>query len=66
MTLNELRAMDRETITPAIAAQVLGCDPQYIRVAAHQDKNLLGFPVVILGSRVKIPRQAFIRFFEGQ
>lgn len=65
MTLDELRGLDRETITPAIAARVLGCDPQWIRVAAHQDRSLLGFPVVVLNSRVKIPRLAFIKFMEG-
>lgn len=65
MTLDDLKAMEREVITPAIAARVLGCDPHWIRVAAHQDRKLLGFPVVILGSRVKIPRQAFIRYMEG-
>lgn len=65
MTLDELKAMDRETITPAIAAQVLGCDPHWIRVTAHQNRAMLGFPVVILNTRVKIPRLAFIRFMEG-
>ena len=66
LTLDDLRAMTREAITPALAAQVLQCDPQWIRVAARQDKSLLGFPVVLLGSRVKIPRLAFIRFMEGE
>lgn len=65
MTLDDLRSMDRETITPAIASKVLNCDPQWIRVAAHQNKSLLGFPVMILNSRVKIPRLAFIKFMEG-
>lgn len=66
MTLEELKTMDKDVITPTVAAQVLGCDPQWIRVAARQNKALLGFPVVILGSRVKIPRQAFIKFMEGR
>lgn len=65
-TLDDLRDMPQATITPAVAAQVLQCDPQWIRVAARQDKARLGFPVVILGSRVKIPRTAFIRFMEGE
>lgn len=65
MTLDDVRRMDADTITPAVAAQVLGCDPQWIRVAARQDKSLLGFPVVIIRSRTKIPRLAFIRFMEG-
>ena len=65
MTLDDVKRMDSDTITPAIAAQVLGCNPQWIRVAARQDKSLLGFPVVIVRSRTKIPRLAFIRFMGG-
>ena len=29
MTLQELKTLDKDIITPAIAAQVIGCDPQY-------------------------------------
>lgn len=65
MTLEELKKLDKDVITPAVAAQVLQCDPHWIRVAAHQDKSLLGFPVIILNSRVKIPRLAFIKYMEG-
>lgn len=65
MNLEDVRRMDKDTITPAVAAQVLGCDPQWIRVAAREDKSLLGFPVVIIKSRTKIPRLAFIRYMEG-
>ena len=66
LTLDDLREMEQETITPAVAAQVLRCDPNWIRVAAWNNKSLLGFPVVLLGHRVKIPRLAFIRFMEGK
>lgn len=65
MTLEELKEMDRETITPAIAAAVIGCDPQAIRVAAHTEPESLGFPVIPIKSRTKIPRRAFIRFMES-
>ena len=53
MTLEEIKALDRDVITPAQAAGALQCDPQYI-------------PVVVLRSRVKIPRIAFIRYMEGE
>lgn len=56
MTRDDIRRMDRAVITPAIAAQVLGCDPAYIRVAARDAPEQLGFPVVRIGSRTKIPR----------
>ena len=64
LTLDDLRGMEQETITPAVAAKVLRCDPNWIRVAARQGS--LDFPTVLLGHRVKIPRLAFIRFMEGE
>lgn len=66
MKLSDLKKMNTDVITPNVASKVLGCDPHWIRVAAHQDKSLLGFPVVLIGNRVKIPRKAFIRFMEGE
>ena len=62
MTLEELRASDKVFLTPADVAPVLGCDPHSIRVAAHQRPELLGFPVIVIGSRVKIPRIPFLIF----
>lgn len=66
MTLSDIKNMEQDVITPSVAAQVLKCDPHWIRVAAKQNKSLLGFPVVLIGSRVKIPRVAFIRYMEGE
>lgn len=65
MTLEDLKAMDRETITPAIAASILNCNPHSIRLAAHREPESLGFPVSVMGTRTKIPRRAFIEFMEN-
>lgn len=65
MTLDDLKKMERETITPAIAAEVLGMDPRWIRLTARAHPEWLGFPVVVYQSRTKIPRKAFIRYCEG-
>lgn len=65
MTLQDLKMLDKEIITPAVAAQVIGCDPQYIRVAARQCPKNLGFPVIVMGTKTRIPRLAFIKFLEG-
>lgn len=64
-TLDEARASSRDVLTPADVAPVLGCDPHYIRVAARQCPERLGFPVVLIGNRTKIPRIAFIKYMEG-
>ncbi|MDE7390637.1 MAG: hypothetical protein K2M82_06835, partial [Lachnospiraceae bacterium] len=61
MTLNELKKLDRNVITPAEAASVMGCDPHYIRLQARTHPELLGFPVAVLRNRTKIPRLPFIK-----
>lgn len=66
MTLSEVERMDAATLTPAQVASVLHSDPQLIRVAARQRPELLGFDVIIVGNRVKIPREAFVAFMRGR
>ena len=65
MTLNEMRNIDREYLIPREVAPILGVDPQDIKVAAKQYPERLGFNVTVIGTRVKIPRLAFIRWMEG-
>lgn len=66
MTLTEMRESNKDVLTPAEVAPVLGCDAQDIRVAAKQRPELLGFNVAIIGTRVKIPRLAFLNWIEGR
>ena len=66
MTIDEIRASDKTMLTPQDVAPVLGCYPYTINVQVKDDPTKLGFPVTKLGSRVKIPREAFLRWFEGQ
>lgn len=60
MELKELIASDKILLTPEEASVVLGANPQTIRMSAHD--GTLGFPVCILGNRVKIPRIQLLRF----
>lgn len=62
MTLTEIINSTKETLTPADVAPVLNCDPHSLRVQARDCPERLGFPVVRVGSRTKIPRQQFLRF----
>ena len=66
MSIEALKAMNREFLLPREVAEIMGCDAQYVRVAARQRPDLLGFPVCVLGSRVKVPRRAFIAWMEGK
>lgn len=66
MTLDEIRSYESEFLTPAQVAPVLGCDPQDIRVTAKRHPERLGFNVSVIGTRVKVPRLAFIHWLEGK
>ena len=65
MTLDEIRSLDREYLVPVEVAPVLGCDAQDIRVAAKQHPERLGFNVAVIGTRVKVPKLAFLAWMEG-
>lgn len=62
MTIQEIQNSDHLWLTPADIAPVLECDPNLIRRQAQEDPSKLGFPVVVLCSRIKINRKGFLRF----
>ena len=62
MTLEELKLSKNLLVTPADIAPILHCDPQCIRYQARVNPSALGFPVIVQGSRVRIPRIPFLRF----
>ena len=64
LTLDELAALPVEVLTPAQVAPVLCLDQDTIRGQARSCPELLGFPVVVAGNRVKIPKRPFLRFMQ--
>ncbi len=66
MTLEEMEKSDKPFLLPTDIAEVLGCTPQGIRVIARVDPRRLGFPVIVIGNRTKIPRIPFLNFMEGK
>lgn len=62
MTLEDIKDIDREFLLPREVAEILKCDPHTVRVWARQRPESMGFPVIVVGSRVKIPRLPFLRF----
>ncbi len=63
MTLAEIKASPAMWLNVADIAPLLESDPDAIRCQAKEDPAKLGFPVCVIGSRVKIPRRAFLAFF---
>ncbi len=64
--LKLLEESGKTMLTPSDVAPVLGCAPYNINVQARVDPAQLGFPVCKIGSRVKIPRTAFLNWYYGK
>lgn len=61
-TLEDIEDLDSEMLTAQQIAPILGVNPQTIRVMAATNHAALGFPVIVMGSRVKIPKVPFLHF----
>lgn len=66
MTLSEIKSSDKPMLTPADIAEVLGSNPQDIRITAQQHPAWLGFPVIRVGNHIKIPRKGFLEFMREE
>lgn len=61
MTMDDVKAMTCDFITPAVAASVLKMDTG--RLVAYAKAGQLPFPVQISGNRVKISRIGFLKCY---
>ncbi len=66
MTLIEIEALPNEILTPAQAASALSMNQDTLRQTAFACPERLGFPVIVTGRYVRIPKQAFLRFMRGE
>lgn len=66
MTLKDIEALPKDMLRATDIAEYIQTDPQDIRDQAHNDPSKLGFPVIVTGTRVKIPKEAFIKFIKGE
>ena len=62
MTIEEVLTSDRPMLRPIDVAPIIGCDPQWVRDTARDNPQALGFPALVVGTRIKIPRIPFLRF----
>lgn len=66
MTFEEIKQSDKEFLTSADISPILKSNAYTITLTAQREPHMLGFPVSVMGKRVRIPRRAFIRFCEGR
>lgn len=65
MTLEEIEALPKEMLVPTDIASYLGCNPYSINVAIKNGAKF-PFPVILMGSRVRIPKAPFIKAMRGE
>ena len=66
ITLEQIEALPKDMLIPTDIAGYLGCSPYTINVVTRDGKNPFPFPVIRLGTRVKIPKIPFIRAMRGE
>lgn len=66
MTIEELEALPVEVLSCAQVAPILKANAYTICLTARQRPQLLGFPVNVMGNRVRIPKKPFIQFIRGE
>ena len=67
MTLEQIAAIPSEVLTCQQIAPLLRANPATLHQQAVEMPERLGFPVIVAGNRVKVPKRAFIAFMtEGK
>ena len=66
VTLEEIEALEKDMLVPTDVAGYLGCSPYAINVATQDGGNPFPFPVIRLGTRVRIPKIPFLKAMRGE
>lgn len=57
-----VRSMDKDMLVPADVADILGIAAVSISAQARKDPAMIGFPVMVVGTRTYIPKHSFLKF----
>lgn len=66
MTLEEIERLPKNMLVPADICGYLGVAQYSINVATRDGKNPFPFPVIRIGTRVKIPKIPFLKAMRGE
>lgn len=64
MTFKEIENSDVLYLLADDVAPILKLNSQCLRSQAQSDPTKLGFPVIVVGTRVRIPREGFLHFIK--
>ena len=66
MELDRIAALPKEMLVPTDVCKYLGCCAYSINVATRDGKNPFPFPIIRMGTRVRIPKIPFIKAMRGE
>lgn len=61
-----IEALDKSMLVPTDVCKYLNCSAYSINVATRDGKNPFPFPVICMGTRVRIPKAPFIKAMRGE
>ena len=64
--LDRIEALDKDMLVPTDICKYIGCSAYRINVATRDGKNPFPFPVIRMGTRVRIPKIPFIKAMRGE
>ena len=64
--LRRIEALPKDMLVPTDVCKYLGCSSYTINIVTRDGKNPFPFPVIRLGSRVKIPKEPFLKAMRGE
>ena len=64
-TLEDIRQMKEDMLTPGIVAEVIGCSGFTLGTMAHEEPEKLPFPCICIGRNTYFPRMGFINWMDG-
>lgn len=66
VTLEDIEKLDKDMLVPTDIAPYLGCSAYSINVCTRDGKNPYPFPVIRMGTRVRIPKVPFLKAMRGE
>lgn len=64
--LDRIEALQKDMLVPKDVCKYLGCSAYTINIATRDGKNPFPFPIIRLGSRVKIPKVPFLKAMRAE
>ena len=66
MTFADIENIRGEVLSATQVGAYLHTNPQAIREQARECPEMLGFPVIVVGTRVIIPKAGFLAYISGK